>query len=59
VSRKDQKLEPQHDALPVDGCEWVFEEKTSSRGLKGRRYGRPSTTVARLDRLGRAAYAHQ
>ena len=31
VSRKDQKLEPQRDALLADGCERVFEEKISSR----------------------------
>ncbi len=31
MSRKDQKLEPQRDALLVDGCERVFEEKVSSQ----------------------------
>ncbi len=31
VSRQDQKLEPQHDALLADGCERVFKEKISSR----------------------------
>ena len=31
VSRKDQRLEPQRDALLADGCERVFEEKVSSR----------------------------
>jgi DNA invertase Pin-like site-specific DNA recombinase len=31
VSRQDQKLEPQRDALVADGCEKVFEEKISSR----------------------------
>ena len=31
VSRKDQRLEPQRDALFADGCERVFEEKVSSR----------------------------
>jgi DNA invertase Pin-like site-specific DNA recombinase len=31
VSRKDQRPEPQRDALLADGCERVFEEKVSSR----------------------------
>jgi DNA invertase Pin-like site-specific DNA recombinase len=31
VSRQDQRLEPQRDALLADGCERVFEEKVSSR----------------------------
>jgi len=31
VSRKDQRLEPQRDALLADGCERVFKEKVSSR----------------------------
>lgn len=31
VSRKDQRLEPQRDALLADGCERVLEEKISSR----------------------------
>ncbi len=31
VSRRDQRLEPQRDALLDDGCERVFEEKVSSR----------------------------
>jgi DNA invertase Pin-like site-specific DNA recombinase len=26
VSRKDQRLDPQRDALLADGCERVFEE---------------------------------
>ncbi len=36
VSRKDQKLEPQRDALVADGCERVFEEKISSREAERR-----------------------
>jgi DNA invertase Pin-like site-specific DNA recombinase len=31
VSRKDQRLEPQCDALLADGCERVFKVKISSR----------------------------
>ena len=31
VSRQDQRLEPQRDALLADGCERVLEEKVSSR----------------------------
>src|SRR5918995_1621953 len=31
VSRQDQRLEPQRDALLADGCNRVFEEKVSSR----------------------------
>jgi DNA invertase Pin-like site-specific DNA recombinase len=31
VSRQNQRLEPQRDALLADGCEQVFEEKVSSR----------------------------
>jgi DNA invertase Pin-like site-specific DNA recombinase len=34
VSRQDQKLEPQRDALLADGCERIFEEKISSREAK-------------------------
>ena len=30
VSRQDQRLEPQRDALLANGCERVFEEKVSS-----------------------------
>ncbi len=36
VSRKDQRLEPQRDALLADGCERVFEEKISSRETERR-----------------------
>lgn len=36
VSRKDQKLEPQGDALRADGCERVFGEKISSREAERR-----------------------
>lgn len=34
VSRKDQKLEPQHDDLLANVCEKVFEEKISSREVE-------------------------
>ena len=62
VSRKDQKLEPQHDALLADGCERVFEEKISSRETERDSlrqafdYCREGDVliVARLDRLGRS-----
>ncbi len=62
VSRKDQRLEPQRDALMADGCERVFEEKVSSReaergalleALDWCREG-DVLVVARLDRLGRS-----
>jgi DNA invertase Pin-like site-specific DNA recombinase len=62
VSRKDQRLEAQRDALLADGCERIFEEKVSSR-----KADRPALqeafdycregdvlVVARLDRLGRS-----
>lgn len=62
VSRQDQKLEPQRDALLADGCERVFEEKISSREAERRAlreafdYCREGDVlvVARLDRLGRS-----
>jgi DNA invertase Pin-like site-specific DNA recombinase len=62
VSSKDQKLEPQRDALLADGCEWVFEEKVSSREADRKalreafEYCREGDVlvVARLDRLGRS-----
>lgn len=62
VSRKDQKLEPQRDALLADGCERVFEEKVSSREagrgalLEAFDWCREGDVlaVARLDRLGRS-----
>ncbi|MDP9437151.1 MAG: recombinase family protein [Actinomycetota bacterium] len=62
MSRKDQKLEPQRDALLADDCERVFEEKISSRETErdGLRqafdYCREGDVliVARLDRLGRS-----
>lgn len=62
VSRQDQRLEPQRDALLADGCERVFEEKISSReaeraklleALDWCREG-DVLVVARLDRLGRS-----
>ncbi len=60
MSRKDQKLEPQRDALLTDGCERVFEEKISSREAErgalreAFEYCREGDVlvVARLDRLG-------
>ncbi len=62
VSRKDQRLEPQRDALLADGCERVFEEKVSSREADRKvlreafDYCREGDVlvVARLDRLGRS-----
>jgi DNA invertase Pin-like site-specific DNA recombinase len=45
VSRQDQRLEPQRDALLADGCERVFEEKVSSRELDRKALQRPSTTA--------------
>lgn len=60
MSRKDQRLEPQGDALLADGCERVFEEKVSSREADRKAlreafdYCREGDVlvVARLDRLG-------
>jgi DNA invertase Pin-like site-specific DNA recombinase len=62
VSRQDQKLEPQRDALLAGGCERVFEEKVSSREVDRKTlrgtfdYCREGDVlvVARLDRLGRS-----
>ena len=62
VSRQDQKLEPQRDALLADSCERVFEEKISSREaergalLEAFDWCREDDVlvVARLDRLGRS-----
>lgn len=62
VSRKDQKLEPQREALVADSCEKVFEEKISSRETDRKSlqeafdYCREGDVlvVARLDRLGRS-----
>jgi DNA invertase Pin-like site-specific DNA recombinase len=62
VSRKDQRLEPQRDALLADGCERIFEEKVSSREAKRAalreafEYCREGDVlvVTRLDRLGRS-----
>src|SRR5215210_3475176 len=62
VSRQDQRLESQRDALLADGCQRVFEEKISSREAERRalreafdwcREG-DVLVVARLDRLGRS-----
>lgn len=62
VSKKDQRLEPQRDALLADGCERVFAEKISSQEaertmlLDAFDYCREGDVlvVARLDRLGRS-----
>src|SRR5215212_5333306 len=62
VLRKDQRLEPQRDALLADGCERIFEEKVSSREAERGAlreafdYCREGDVlvVARLDRLGRS-----
>jgi DNA invertase Pin-like site-specific DNA recombinase len=62
VSRQDQRLESQRDALSADGCERIFEEKVSSREAERRalreafEYCREGDVlvVARLDRLGRS-----
>jgi len=62
VSRKDQRLEPQRDALLADGCERVFEEKISSREADRKALSEAFDwcregdvlVVARLDRLGRS-----
>jgi|SRR5215212_204436 len=62
VSRKDQRLEPQRDALLADGCERVFEEKVSSREVDRQAlqeafdYCREGDVlvVVKLDRLGRS-----
>jgi DNA invertase Pin-like site-specific DNA recombinase len=62
VSRKNQRLEPQRDALLADGCGRVFEEKISSREVDRKalqeafNYCREGDVlvVARLDRLGRS-----
>src|SRR5829696_3919745 len=62
VSRQDQRLESQRDALSADGCERIFEEKVSSREAERRAlreafdYCREGDVlvVARLDRLGRS-----
>src|SRR5215216_3506168 len=62
VSRKNQRLEPQCDALLADGRERIFEEKVSSREVDRKAlrealdYCREGDVlvVARLDRLGRS-----
>jgi DNA invertase Pin-like site-specific DNA recombinase len=62
VSRQDQRLESQRDALSEDGCERIFEEKVSSREAERQalrqafEYCRNGDVlvVARLDRLGRS-----
>jgi DNA invertase Pin-like site-specific DNA recombinase len=62
VSRQDQRLAPQRDALLADGCERIFEEKVSSREAERKAlreafdYCREGDVlvVARLDRLGRS-----
>ena len=62
VSSRDQRLEPQRDALVADGCEKVFEGKISSRETERSAlreafdYCRPEDVlvVTSLDRLGRS-----
>jgi len=62
VSRQDQRLESQRDALSADGCERFFEEKVSSKEAErpelreAFEYCREGDVlvVARLDRLGRS-----
>lgn len=62
VSRQDQQLEPQRDALSTDGCQRVFEVKVSSREAERGVLREVSDccregdvlVVARLDRLGRS-----
>ncbi len=66
VSSKDQRLEPQRDALLTDGCERVFEEEEEEE-VSSREAERDALreafdhcregnvlVVARLDRLGRS-----
>jgi len=61
VSRKDQRLELQRDALSADGCERVFEEKVSSREAERKALREvfdwccegDVLVVVTLDRLGR------
>ncbi|MBA2782140.1 MAG: recombinase family protein [Rubrobacteraceae bacterium] len=61
VSRKDQRPEPQRDALLTDGCKRVFEERISSREAeKGALrevcdYCRKGDVLV-VDRLGRSGY---
>lgn len=62
VSRDDQQLDLQHDALTAAGCERIFSDKMS--GAKASRPGldealafaRPGDVLVvwRLDRLGRS-----
>ena len=47
VSKKDQRLEPQRNALLADGCERVFKEKISSREADRQALRGPSITAAR------------
>jgi DNA invertase Pin-like site-specific DNA recombinase len=62
VSKKEQRLEAQCDALLADGCERVFEERISSREADRQvlrqafDYCREGDVlvVTRLDRLGRS-----
>jgi DNA invertase Pin-like site-specific DNA recombinase len=62
VSRKDQRLKPQRDALLADRCERVVEEKVSSReaerdamrGTFGYYQEHDVLVVARLNRLCRS-----
>lgn len=62
VSKQDQHLEPQREALAADDCRRVFEEKVTSRQENRQQlqaamdYCREGDVlvVARLDRLGRS-----
>ena len=45
VSKKDQRLEPQRNALLADGCERVFKEKISSREADRQALRGPSITA--------------
>lgn len=62
VSTEDQKLNLQHDALSLVGCQRIYQEKVSSRAgsLPTRsellNYARPGDVIVvwKLDRLGRS-----
>ena len=51
VSRKDQRPEPQRDALLTDGCKRVFEEKISSREAERGGLREAFDTAARVTSL--------
>jgi hypothetical protein len=52
VSRKDQRQEPQCDALFADSCEKVFEEKISGREAERGALGEASDYPREGDILG-------